>query len=380
MADVIAATKFEKGDVTQESCSVANSTDGPSKSLVSSIRRIEEEERKKFKRGMELEWVQLCPYCDQWVGRLVEHVKSAHSEHNFRMIKTPCPYEKCGKTVVDIKNHIRLVHDKVRNFVCELCSAGFTSSYHLLKHTESVHTNLRVECNQCGKQFKSTTIDNHVKRVHQGIRPSYPCSVDDCQKIFGSKEDMKRHVLAVHMKFKVACPECGKKVRMEFLSGHIKKAHHDLHNIKCEECGKGFQNKKLLSAHIRARHIGYFFYCKAEKRGKECGKILVSEKSLLKHVAARHVTPAEQCAECGEAVLPCYRAHHARYEHSRAPLFRCPVRGCRVTRSDCSALRDHVSTMHVFAQLHWCGDCQQFNIDPKVLYRFHYTHFQYECI
>ena len=68
MADVIAATKFEKGDVTQESCSVANSTDGPSKSLVSSIRRIEEEERKKFKRGMELEWVQLCPYCNQWVG------------------------------------------------------------------------------------------------------------------------------------------------------------------------------------------------------------------------------------------------------------------------------------------------------------------------
>ena len=371
MADVMSATKCKKVDVTHEK-NIGDQTECPSKSLVSSIRRIEEEERKKFKRGMELEWVQLCPYCDQWVGRLVEHVKSVHSEHNFRMIKTPCPYEKCGKTVVDIKNHIRLVHDKVRNFVCELCSAGFTSSYHLLKHTESVHTNLRVECNQCGKQFKSTTIDNHVKRVHQGIRPSYPCTVDDCQKIFGSKEDMKRHVLAVHMKFKVACPECGKKVRMEFLSGHIKKAHHDLHNIKCEECGKGFQNKKLLSAHIRARHIGYFFYCKAEKRGKECGKILVSEKSLLKHVAARHVTPAEQCAECGEAVLPCYRAHHARYEHSRAPLFRCPVRGCRVTRSDCSALRDHVSTMHVFAQLHWCGDCQQFNIDPKVLYCFHY--------
>jgi len=193
--------------------------------LVSEIRRIEETERESFKRGMELDWVQLCVYCDQWVGRLTEHVKSVHKDKNYRMIKTLCPFDKCERMVVDIKNHIRLVHKRVRNFVCKLCKAGFTSSYHLYKHMSSVHDNLKVECGQCGSFFKTTTIDSHVKRVHQGIRRSIPCTDDSCQKIFGSKEDMKRHVRASHMKLKLSCHECGKRMRMEFLRGHMKKEH-----------------------------------------------------------------------------------------------------------------------------------------------------------
>ena len=45
------------------------------KVVESQIRKIEDNERSSFKRGMELEWVQLCPHCDMWVGRLVEHMK-----------------------------------------------------------------------------------------------------------------------------------------------------------------------------------------------------------------------------------------------------------------------------------------------------------------
>ena len=141
-----------------------------SKAVESQIRKIEDNERPSFKRGMELEWVQLCPHCNMWVGRLVEHMKSAHPDLDYHMIKTKCPFEPCDRSVVDIENHIRLVHDKVRNFSCEKCDAKFTSSHHLLKHTEAAHTNIRVECNLCGKVFKSTTIENHIKRVHHGIK------------------------------------------------------------------------------------------------------------------------------------------------------------------------------------------------------------------
>ena len=338
-----------------------------SKAVESQIRKIEDNERPSFKRGMELEWVQLCPHCDMWVGRLVEHMKSAHPDLDYHMIKTKCPFEPCDRSVVDIENHIRLVHDKVRNFSCEKCDAKFTSSHHLLKHTEAAHTNIRVECNLCGKVFKSTTIENHIKRVHHGLKPSIPCSNEGCGKTFGSKADMERHVLAVHMKFKASCPECGKQMRMEFLTGHIKKAHHGIHSIKCPECGKGFQNKKTLAAHVRARHIGFFFYCKAIKKGKECGKILVSEKSLLKHVVAKHSSPKVTCSDCGEEVLECFLSEHEKSHLVKDTcLPRCPLKTCRVTRSDCSAIQDHVSYVHVFAHLNWCQQCQQFNIDAKI--------------
>ena len=298
-----------------------------SKAVESQIRKIEDNERPSFKRGMELEWVQLCPHCNMWVGRLVEHMKSAHPDLDYHMIKTKCPFEPCDRSVVDIKNHIRLVHDKVRNFSCEKCDAKFTSSHHLLKHTEAAHTNIRVECNLCGKVFKSTTIENHIKRVHHGIKPSIPCSNEGCVKTFGSKADMERHVLAVHMKFKASCPECGKQMRMEFLTGHMKKAHHGIHSIKCPECGKGFQNKKTLAAHVRARHIGFFFYCKAIKKGKECGKILVSEKSLLKHVVAKHSSPKVTCSDCGEEVLECFLSEHEKSHLVKDTcLPRCPLK------------------------------------------------------
>ena len=47
------------------------------------------------------------------VGTLVDHVKSHHPERDHRQIRTQCPYVECARLVVDIKNHIRMVHKKV---------------------------------------------------------------------------------------------------------------------------------------------------------------------------------------------------------------------------------------------------------------------------
>ena len=190
------------------------------KPLLSEIRRIKDDERTSFKRGKELTWIQRCPHCNSWVGRIVEHIKSIHPHLSSRMIKTKCPYDNCDRSVVDIKNHINLVHHKRRNFGCNKCDAKFSSNSHLQKHEIAVHTDLRVYCEYCEEVFKSTTIDLHVRRVHQGIRPSIPCTYNACEKIFGSKADMERHRLGVHLKYRESCPNCGKKMRIEYIRTH----------------------------------------------------------------------------------------------------------------------------------------------------------------
>jgi hypothetical protein len=47
------------------------------------------------------------------VGALVDHVKGHHADRDHRQIRTRCPYLECARLVVDIKNHIRMVHLKV---------------------------------------------------------------------------------------------------------------------------------------------------------------------------------------------------------------------------------------------------------------------------
>ena len=58
----------------------------------------------------------------------MDHVKSHHPERDHRQIRTQCPYVECARLVVDIKNHIRMVHKKVgvmmRDSVIILSFAG----------------------------------------------------------------------------------------------------------------------------------------------------------------------------------------------------------------------------------------------------------------
>ena len=109
----------------------------PDQGVVALIRRVLPEERAKIKHAKKMEWIQQCPYCGAWVGSFVEHVKNKHRDRNSRQIRTQCPHEECGRMGVDIKNHIRMVQDKVRNYSCEECHPTFSSSYQSVKHALS---------------------------------------------------------------------------------------------------------------------------------------------------------------------------------------------------------------------------------------------------
>ena len=52
--------------------------------------------------------------------------------------------------------HVRVVHEKQKDFVCELCDKSFASNANLKQHLDAVHEKLRpFKCEYCDADFGS---------------------------------------------------------------------------------------------------------------------------------------------------------------------------------------------------------------------------------
>ena len=50
--------------------------------------------------------------------------------------------------------HIKVVHDKIKDFVCKLCDLAFANSWNLRDHVKIVHGKIKDEtCQICGTAF-----------------------------------------------------------------------------------------------------------------------------------------------------------------------------------------------------------------------------------
>ena len=71
--------------------------------------------------------------------------------------KHECP--KCElkmTTAMKVRQHIKTVHDKIKDCICEHCGAAFSARSNLQEHVKVVHYNIReYRCDECG--FEVTT-------------------------------------------------------------------------------------------------------------------------------------------------------------------------------------------------------------------------------
>ena len=91
----------------------------------------------------------------------------------------------------------------------------------------------------------------------------YCCMMNDCEKSYTTKFNLKRHVEIRHLKQKAhQCEFCSRK----FVSPQNLKEHTFTHTgekpYKCESCGEYFRQVSQLSLHKRnhemgQKHIGY---------------------------------------------------------------------------------------------------------------------------
>lgn len=119
--------------------------------------------------------------------------------HGPETEKELCP--ECGKTVTDLKTHLRDSHHTTRKFEClekgkdgKSCGKKFSIVSHLRKHKDAVHRK-PWKCEICERSFGTQKLYKLHRDSHSGIRP-WQC--DQCEIGFLLKAHLQRHQKIYH--------------------------------------------------------------------------------------------------------------------------------------------------------------------------------------
>lgn len=173
---------------------------------------------------------------------------------------------QCGKAFSRNSNllrHLNFVHSESRNvkrYSCSECEKSFKEKGALKKHQRTKHLLevFRHPCPYCGKMISSSTMARH-KLIHTGEKP-FKCTEPECDRVFRSTSEVKRHVLL----------------------------HHSTERpYKCEVCGKGFIKMCLLKAHAKIHSGEKPFVCII------CNKAFLKLYSMQRHKQLIHAFETE---------------------------------------------------------------------------------------
>ena len=115
-----------------------------------------------------------CPECNK---RLKQKSYRSHLRTHLGFKQFRC--ELCGDRFTrknDVKRHMKLIHEKPRNFQCEECEKYFLTEDNLRTHQEKHSRELK--CRKCHHMFgKAAYYSDHIKYVHPDGAPD-PSSVE----------------------------------------------------------------------------------------------------------------------------------------------------------------------------------------------------------
>ena len=186
---------------------------------------------------------------------LTAHKTKAHPK---RAEKLTC--DKCGKQFdmrYQLKKHIKVVHDKIRDQQCHLCEKNFKTKDVLREHISSVHYGTKHICDLCGRSYnRRSDLTVHVKVRHKEDTKRHTC--EQCGKNFEFAKSLKKHMNSFHLGLKLGkCPIC----HMEFsqqqrVKYHIKLVHEKQKPYECTECQQCFTKRLFLRNHVKSHHPG----------------------------------------------------------------------------------------------------------------------------
>ena len=196
---------------------------------------------------------------------------------NMSEVCQPIACDVCGRAFShtgNLRRH-RLTHLKVRPFPCEHCDKSFLSQAELNKHLPNHSTEKTIPCPHCDLKFRTKDqLHSHKTREHGHEMETFKC--EECDKVFSDTTNYHRHVRISHMKGKpYSCTMCerdfgsrselqrhmvtGKHMRVvaerkSVIGSEVElEADEDLSIVaeqhKCEVCAKLFHNEAELQRH-----------------------------------------------------------------------------------------------------------------------------------
>jgi len=140
---------------------------------------------------------------------------------------------------------------------CKKCSRIFMEKKEFNEHV-SAHEEIKYLCKVCGKTFrKSSYLESHVLK-------HYTCKL--CEKSVQTKNDLKIHILS--HKGILQCIACDKTFKEKTTYLKHQSVHKKVNSLSCKFCDKSYKTEKGLDAHYKMGH-SRLNYLKCDKCGKK---------------------------------------------------------------------------------------------------------------
>ena len=141
----------------------------------------------------------------------------------------------------NVSKHVKVVHEKRRDFKCSMCNHAASKKTNLSQHVKSVHLRVRdQECEKCDfKCSHKAVLVRHMKEVHENIR-DHECP--KCDMKFSRSLILVAHIERIH--------ERGKKTVRENTKENIPDRSDYITETICQICG--FKSSKVSEL---ARHV-----------------------------------------------------------------------------------------------------------------------------
>ena len=177
------------------------------------------------------------------------------------------------------------VHKKSDGISCKACGLAFETPYDRRKHQCEQRTK---QCSICENEV--VNLKHHMKTVHED-NASFDCEF--CDFVCTTSRYMKTHINRVHLKLAktIECEYCGTKLSSnQSLKIHIA-SQHSSDELQCPTCGCEFKTKteRSLKYHTMIQHTDRF-------KPMECSicKITLKNKFSLKN----HMNETENSFQC----------------------------------------------------------------------------------
>lgn len=142
-------------------------------------------------------------------------------------------------------SHKRVVHDKIKGYVCDLCGYACGTNGELRQH-RAIHSDDKpFVCRKCSKSFKTySNLKTHLD-THEDT--SYECYI--CRRVLNSRRTLRKHLLVHEDKCRHVCSYCNKAFkRRQTLKVHMY-THTGDKPLSCKWCDERFSYASTLRSH-----------------------------------------------------------------------------------------------------------------------------------
>lgn len=182
-------------------------------------------------------------------------------------------------------NHVKYVHKKVRDHLCQDCGYRAQTGHILRQHIESQHSGTVLPCSQCSMTFTcAKRLKYHVNKHHSGkpVERKHVCQY--CGKAFTTPHYLKNHIRVHTQETPYICQFCQRKFKFKWACKTHERLHTGVKPYKCTYCGEAFTQNCVRKNHEYRFHGNEEFNPKnripkqgnrREKRGRKSGNAAV---------------------------------------------------------------------------------------------------------